>query len=283
MLDSLLAAALVSLVSFSQQGGVKMPPASPEATASVNVLNTKISIRYNAPGVKGRAIWGKLVPYGEVWRLGANAATTVEFSEPVKIRGQLVDAGKYALFATPKADQWTIHVNRNASQWGSFEYKAAQDVVTIDVKPEAAPHTEYLNINLRLADAHTAHVVISWEKVKVEFAIEAELDALAAKVKDAVANAKPGDPAPPLAAAQFLYENRIDLKEALAMVNKAIAAKDSWRAQMVKADILAADKKNAEAIACLERGAALAKDDPEAKSFLAMLNQEFAKKIQALK
>jgi tetratricopeptide (TPR) repeat protein len=265
------------------QEKAKLPPPSPDASVSQNVLNTKITINYRAPGVKGREIWGKLVPLGEVWRLGANQATTIDFSEAVKVGGKEVPAGKYALFAIPAKDKWTFIINKNAAQWGAFQYKESEDVVRVDAVPSAAPHTEYLNIGIQLTKSSSANVVVRWEKVMVQFPIDANIEALAAKIKESTANAKADDWESYMNAAQFYADNKIDVREASAMIDKSIKIKETWRNYMIKGEILASEKKNAEAIAAYEKSLAIAKDDPETKTFYTMLQDEFKKKINALK
>lgn len=278
---AVVSTALLAAPAWSQEK-IKMPAPSPAASVSQVVMNTKISIAYSAPGVKGREIWGKLVPYGEVWRLGANAATTIEFSDDVKIGGKNVPAGKYALFAIPGKDKWTFIVNKNADQWGAGQYKDSEDVVRVDAQVEAAPPIEYLNIGIQLVNPSTAHVVVRWEKVQAKFAVSADVEALAAQIRDSVAKAKSDDWGAYMNAAQFLFENKLDAKEASAMIDKSIQIKETWRNLMLKGDMLAAGKKNAEAVATYEKALERAKEDDSTKNFRAMLTEEFQKKIRAV-
>ena len=116
----------------------ELPRASPGAAVEQEVGVTKIRIDYNRPGVKGREIWGKLVPYGEVWRAGANHATNLSFSTPVKVQGIDVAAGKYALFAIPGPEQWKVILNSEADQWGAYFRKPEKDVVSFTVARAAS-------------------------------------------------------------------------------------------------------------------------------------------------
>lgn len=142
---------------------------SPAAQASATLGNTTISIEYSQPSVKGRTIWGELVPYGQIWRTGANEATTFEVSNDVNIEGQHLKAGKYALFTIPEEDEWTIIFNKEADLWGTDEYDAAQDALRIKVASAEAPQfTEQLTFTID--DSGT--VSLLWEEVQVAFDVE---------------------------------------------------------------------------------------------------------------
>ncbi len=141
---------------------------SPAASAEFKAGNATIKINYNAPSVKGREIWGKLVPYGQVWRTGANEATTFETDQDVKIEGQLLPKGKYALFTIPGKDEWVIIFNKTAKQWGSFGYKEADDALRVSVRPGLAnAFTEVMKI-----EGHNdGSVSLLWEKLEVIFTV----------------------------------------------------------------------------------------------------------------
>lgn len=145
---------------------------SPNAGVSQTIGVTEVSIRYGRPAVKGRAVWGELVPYGEVWRTGANEATTISFSNDVLIEGKKLAAGTYALFTIPGPDTWTIIFNKTAKQWGAFRYDAAQDALRVDVKPTAAPHEEWMSFSFKELSGESAQAVLRWEKLAVPFKIQ---------------------------------------------------------------------------------------------------------------
>jgi tetratricopeptide (TPR) repeat protein len=151
---------------------------SPAASVSQNLGLTEIKINYHRPAVKGRTIWGQLVPYGQAWRTGANNATTISFSTPVRVAGQDVPAGTYAFFALPEKDRWTLILSKKAAQWGAFFYKASDDQLRFEVKPETAPHQEWLGYQLELKDRRTAIASLRWEKLQVSFPIDADVDRL---------------------------------------------------------------------------------------------------------
>jgi hypothetical protein len=120
--------------------------------------------------VRGREIWGKLVPYGQVWRTGANDATTIKFSKAVKINGKELAAGEYALFTIPAEGEWTIIFNKTAKQWGAYEYKEADDALRVKATAQANAMTEQLAIKVEATGAK-AQVGILWEKLKVTFEV----------------------------------------------------------------------------------------------------------------
>jgi len=123
---------------------VLFPQVSPWASVSQTIGTTRITLEYHRPAVRGRKIWGSLVPYGQVWRAGANDATTIRFADAVKIHGHEVKAGTYALFMIPRLEGWTVILNRRAKQWGAFEYDPRLDVLRLEVTPRTASNTEWL-------------------------------------------------------------------------------------------------------------------------------------------
>ncbi|HSM52087.1 MAG TPA: DUF2911 domain-containing protein, partial [Thermoanaerobaculia bacterium] len=134
-----LALALVALGGASAAlAQLELPRASPKATVMQQVGLTDVTIAYARPGVKGRTIWGDLVPYGQVWRTGANEATTITFSTDVKVAGTAVPAGTYGLFTLPGEKEWTVILNKAAKQWGAYEYKPEEDLLRIPVQPQEA-------------------------------------------------------------------------------------------------------------------------------------------------
>ncbi|HZU53823.1 MAG TPA: DUF2911 domain-containing protein [Holophagaceae bacterium] len=153
---------------------------SPAAAVSQNLGLTKVEIAYHRPAVKGRAIWGALVPYGQVWRAGANEATTIAFSGPVKVAGHDVPAGTYGFFAIPGKERWTLILSKNAKQWGAFKYKEAEDQVRFEAVPQPAPMEEWLDYSIALQDQASATVTLSWEKLSVSFPVTADIGGLAA-------------------------------------------------------------------------------------------------------
>ncbi len=142
---------------------------SPPAQVTQKVGNATVSINYGQPSIKGRKVWGELVPYGQVWRTGANEATTFEVSQDVKIEGQTLPAGKYGFFTIPNEKEWTIIFNKVPNQWGAFKYDDKQDALRVNVKPtKSAAFNEKLVYNI----SPKGTVGILWENVEVDFKIK---------------------------------------------------------------------------------------------------------------
>ena len=143
---------------------------SPPATATAAIGTNTITINYSSPQVKGRAIWGGLVPYGEVWRTGANEATTVEFTQNVLIEGQSLSKDVYSLFTIPGPDEWTIIFNLNETQWGAFKYDQSEDALRVNVKPVATDSlTEAMHFSILPDAAANAGIIqLNWEKLQVD-------------------------------------------------------------------------------------------------------------------
>jgi hypothetical protein len=142
--------------------------ASPAKSATAKVGDNQVTINYSSPSVKGRTIWGDLVPYDKVWRTGANNATTLEVSKDCKVGGKDLKAGKYGLFTIPGKDSWTIIVNSVADQWGAYSYDKAQDVFRFTAKPMKADKTEMFTI----AVSDAGKVTLTWDELSVPFEIK---------------------------------------------------------------------------------------------------------------
>lgn len=141
---------------------------SPPAQASGKAGAANIKIEYSQPSVKGRKVWGELVPYGQVWRTGANEATTFEVDQDVKVQGQTLPAGKYALFTIPGEKEWTIVFNKTAQQWGAFKYDEAQDALRVKATPKKAPQAmEKLTFKVD----QKGKVSLFWENMEVDFQV----------------------------------------------------------------------------------------------------------------
>jgi hypothetical protein len=179
---SLLAIILLAVVSMNAQE-VKFAPldASPVDIAyfpnkavkfkKTDTPSPSIKVTYARPSVKGRAIFGELIPFGEVWRVGANENTEIKFYKSATINGVAVPAGTYSLFAIPEKDKWTIIINKELDMWGAYAYDSSKDLVkiTVPVKVLTAP-VEALSIAFTSQDA-TANLVIGWDKTSVEVPI----------------------------------------------------------------------------------------------------------------
>lgn len=150
---------------------IKAKRPSPPAEVRGTIDSADIAIFYSSPGVKGRIVWGELVPYGKVWRTGANEATVFETNHPLLIRGQHLPAGKYSLFTIPGETEWTFIFNSEWNQWGAFKYDDTKDVLRVKV-----PVEECKDFNERLKfDIEGNNVILFWENLKVGFPVESDM------------------------------------------------------------------------------------------------------------
>ena len=227
-----------------------LPRASQRSAMSQTVGDTEISIVYHRPNVKGRTIWGGLVPLGEVWRTGANEATTFEVSNDVMINGQKLPKGKYSLHTIPNKDEWTIIFNKTWEQWGSYQYKPEDDVLRVNVKPVAGEHKETMSIALNNVAETTADVVIAWEKVRVPFKLD--VGDLNARFLTSARRQMSGNS---LTAARFVLDSKLtaNYAEALGWIDDALAISETSGALLLKARLLNEMGKKPEAIAAAER------------------------------
>jgi hypothetical protein len=142
-------------------------PKSPARTLTGKVGEANLSIEYNAPSVRGRAIWGELVPYDQVWRTGANEATKFKVDQAIKVEGKTLEAGEYALFTIPGETSWTIIFNKDPKQWGAYKYKEDMDALRVEVKPaKSSQLQEEMTFKL---DGGSVHLV--WEFLHVPFTV----------------------------------------------------------------------------------------------------------------
>jgi hypothetical protein len=180
-----LLAAFALLGSQRVESQLKLPRPSPNAEVTQVVGPTTIKVDYSRPGVKGREIWGKLVPYDQVWRAGANDATTITFSTDVTIEGKKLAAGSYSFFILPTANEWTFIFNSEPKQWGAFSYNKDKDVLRVQVKTEAAAQQEWLSYNLEDLKPSSCKFVMKWEKLIAGVTIETPAPAKDARVSPA--------------------------------------------------------------------------------------------------
>ncbi len=172
---------LIGIITFVLTANVfaqlTLPRASQRSAVSQTIGDTEVAIIYNRPNIKDRKVWGNkseepIVPFGEVWRTGANEATVFEVSKDVMINGQKLPKGKYSLHTIPNKDEWTIIFNKTWNQWGSFNYKPEEDALRVNVKPVSGEFKETMAIDVDNVTDTTADVVIAWEKVRVPFKLD---------------------------------------------------------------------------------------------------------------
>jgi hypothetical protein len=259
VLAALAAGALPALSQLST------PLPSPNATVSQTVGVTKIEVTYSRPSVKGRTIWGELVPWDKIWRTGANAVTKITFDGDVLVEGQKLAAGAYGLYTIPGKTEWTVIFNTVST--GGPDYVAEKDALRVKVKPVPADMKELFTIGFPAVTSDGATLAFSWEKLRVPVTITVDTKArFLANAKDAVAKAKADDWQTPLTAARYLYDNKYALDDAGVWIDKSIATKATFGNLSVKANALAAAGKAKEAVATAEKAlAAAAAAAPEQK------------------
>ncbi len=231
-LKSFLICTLISISGFAQ---INTPAASPSATVSQGIGLTKITIDYSRPSVKGRKIFGDLVPFGKVWRTGANKITSIKFDDEVIINGTAVKAGSYGLYTIPGATEWTIILNTDDKQWGSYGYDEKKDVYRFKVKPAKSKYfVEQMAIDIEGINPTTADIVIKWENTQAKLRIEQQVDAkIMAEIEEKTSKPDATDDTY-FAAADYYYQKGIHLDKALVWANKVIEKnKEYWAYQLV--------------------------------------------------
>jgi tetratricopeptide (TPR) repeat protein len=240
--------AAVSGVSPAQSFVLDLPAASQRAEISQRIGLTGITIHYHRPLAKDRKIWNGLVPYGKVWRAGANENTTITFSDPVLIEGKPLAKGTYGLHMIPNADEWTIIFSNNATSWGSFTYDQAEDALRVTVKPRAADWHDALTYEFDQLQADSAVVELEWEKVAVPFAVSVDVhDLVQASLKKQLRDLSQYTWMSWDDAANYLLTEKIALDDALTYANKSIENEDRYENELTKSKALAALNRKEEA------------------------------------
>ncbi len=255
-----LIALMISVCAIAQ---IKMPPASPTFELKGTVGLAEVKVVYSRPSAKGRDVAGNLIPYNEVWRTGANASTKISFSKDVKLNGNPVPAGDYALYTSFTEDKATIILSNNLTWWGSLGYDSKDDLLRFDV-PVKHPSSHYETFTISFSDftMNSANLNMKWEHTKAMFKIESDVDAnVMADIKAQVIDATPSNPGVYFQAAGYYYDTKRDAKLALEWVNKAIDGsqqKQYWVVHL-KAKLLARMGKKKQAKAAAEESISLAK------------------------
>ena len=221
---SLLICLLLSMATTFGYGQMNTPAPSPFAKINQVVGLTEVTVAYSRPAMKGRKIMGELVPFGKLWRTGANRATKISFSEPMSIQGNKLEAGDYALFTIPNEKDWTIVISNKGDQNGSAQYNEAEDAVRFTVKSMRTADS-YENFTILFSDIkdNAAMINIIWENTKVQFSIE-DFDVdekVMAQIMEMMPKAGDDDNVY-FAAASYYYENDKDMQQAAEWVDKAV-------------------------------------------------------------
>ncbi len=245
------------LSSISQQ--VRTPAPSPPQTIKQDFGLSSIELSYSRPGIKGRNIFGYLVPYGKVWRTGANSATTLTFGDDVTIGGTKVPAGKYGLLTIPGEQEWTIIITKQLDVTNPSAYKQDQDVVRVTSKVNNLPFPlESFTMIFANLTSSSCDLQLIWDRTVVSFPIKTDIDT---KVMSQIDNAMNKDNKPYFASAMYYLDNGKDLNKALEWFNKATDADPSaYFIFYQKARCLAKLGKKQDAIAVAQKSIQLSKD-----------------------
>ena len=269
---------------------LRLPRPSPKASVMQTIGVTDVTITYSRPAVKGRTVWGEwptevkgeatldnqntrpagapIVPYGHIWRAGANEATQFVVTDDVLINGQPLAAGSYSLHTVPGKEEWTIVFNGTANQWGSFNYDSAKDLLRVKAKPQTlTANEEWLSYDIEPTADNAARVNIRWEKLTVPFTVEVkDQNALVLrKAAAAVAAAKPDDWQTPLQAAGFAKQNKaMDdankwFDQSIRAIDEQLKTKPNFQNTSRKASILLSAGKMQEALAIAEKAVEIGK------------------------
>lgn len=254
-----LLAAGTSSVSPAQSFVMDLPLQSQAAEIKQRIGITDITISYHRPLVNDRKVWGGLVPYGQVWRAGANMNTTITFSDPVQIDGKPLDKGTYGLHMLPNADEWTIIFSKNSTSWGAFTYNQAEDALRVNVKPAATEMHNALTYEFDQLKPDSAAIVMKWEKVSVPFNISVNVhETVEASLKKQLRNLSQYSWFGWDDAATYLLTEKVDLDDALKYTDKSIENEDRYENEMTKSKVLLALNKKDDADAAQKKALALA-------------------------
>ena len=260
MFRSRIVAAAALAFAFTAHRATAQPPTlttprpSPNATVSETIGITEVTVHYSRPGVKGRVIWGKVVPYGEVWRTGANENTTIGFSTPVRIDGHELPAGLYGLQTIPTATSWTLILSKDADRWGAFTYDPQHDALRVTVQPEPAPVQEWMSFDFSDLSDTSGVVALRWEKLRLPIRIEVDTPKLVVAAAHSVIRWQL-----PLQAASYCLQSGACLDEASRWIDASIALEATFANQRAKAQLLAKRSEYAAAVSMGEKALAAAK------------------------
>jgi hypothetical protein len=233
----------------SAQNDLNLPDVSQAAEVKQRIALTNITVKYHRPLVNGRKIWGVLVPYGKVWRAGANENTTIEFSDPVSVEGQPLAKGIYGLHMIPNPDSWTVIFSKTNTAWGSYSYKQDEDALRVNVKPRPlAEQKEALEFEFDDLKPDSTAVTLKWEKLGVPFTVSIkDADQTLQNIRAQLKGRGQFTWQALDEAAQFCLTRKINLDEALQWADASIQNEERFDNLSTKADILKALNRSDEA------------------------------------
>lgn len=253
---------------------IDLPPLSPEGYVKQKVGFVTVEVNYSRPSMRGRAVFGELVPYGEIWRTGANSSTKLKFSQEVTLNDHKVPAGEYALYTIPGEKEWTIILSKNTKLWGAYGYKEADDLVRFNAMPEkTAYHFETFTIDIGELTGTTATMQLLWENTVVRVNLGTRTDEeVVAKIEEQLDNPMVHVGNNYFAAANYYLRTHRDLDQAMTWIDKAIELNGVTPWYMdTKAEILVEQGDYAEAIKIANQGIESAKKDGSQDAYIKSL------------
>lgn len=253
---ALVALALHPNVALAQPAP-ELPDASPRARVEQKVGLTEMWVDYSSPARNGRDIWGGLVPFGELWRTGANLNTLIHFSREATFGGVEVSAGTYGLFTIPSEDEWTVVLNRETEAWGTGDYDQAKDAARVTTEPVESPARERMTFIFSETTPSSTRLDLEWAGLRVSVPIEVDTEGhVMAEIEMATSRAW----LPHERSARYLLDHGKDLKQAMSFIDQSIAIQANWRNLWVKARILGALGREKEAVKTAKKAKRLGDD-----------------------
>ena len=238
-----------SINTFSQE--FETPRPSPNATVSQTVGITHVTIDYSRPGVKGRTIWGELVPYNEIWRTGANEVTSITFDDPLRINGNELPAGTYGIHTIPGETEWEIIFSKDTEVDAGSQFDEKKETLRIKVTPMEAPFTERMSFTFTNTTDTYSEVNLTWDKLRVSFELEVSPAALP------LAHARELPWIPTFQAANYCLQNNVALEEGLNWIEASVLINEVYWNSRIKAQLLEKLGKKSEAITTMQKAVKL--------------------------
>jgi hypothetical protein len=264
----LLFTAVAVFATTTAHAQLTLPRASAHAVVTQTVGITDLTLTYSRPGVKGRAIWGALVPYDKPWRTGANEITQFTTADTIQVEGQTLPAGTYGLVTIPSADQWIVAFTKDKDMWGAFDYTADHDQLRVSVKPQTSTESqEWMRFTIEPGKPGEADVVLAWEKLRLPFHVTVDVNAkVLREARTAIAAAKPDDSRTFLRAASWAFDNQQVPTEAAAWSATALQREKNFSTLALAAKFAQRAGQKKEAIAQMTQAIALAKADKKVEA-----------------
>jgi hypothetical protein len=254
-------------IAFSAQAqDLKLPAPSPASVLKQDFSTSSIEISYSRPSLRGRKAFGEVVPFGSIWRTGANAATKVTFGEDVTIKGNVIKAGSYALYSVPGENEWKIIINKGIGNWGASGFDAKDDVATFTVPASKSAETvQSFTISIDNITSTSCDIVLRWENTKVVIPVTADNDK---RITEYLEKSINQPKRPYQQAASYYLETGKDLNKALTYADKAIEEyKDAFWLYWLKARIYQKMGNKKEALAAAQKSASMAVGTPYADEY----------------